>query len=48
MLGQIAKNPPKMKFKKFVKLTDHTYMCEAQATGNGSCVNLQKLAWKNS
>ena len=45
-----------MKFKKFVKLKDHTYACndltnfecEVQATGNGSYVNLQKLPWKNS
>ena len=24
------------------------FECEAQATGNGSYVNLQKLAWKKS
>ena len=37
-----------------MKLTDRTcacngltnFECEAQATGNGSYVNLQKLAWK--
>ena len=48
--------PAKVKVEKFVKLTDHTcacnnltnFECEAQATGNGSYVNLQKLAWKNS
>ena len=53
----MTKNPPKTRFnKKIVKLTDHTcacknltnFECEAQATGNGSYVNLQKLAWKNS
>ena len=26
-LGQIAKNPPKIKSKKIVKVTDHTYSC---------------------
>ena len=39
-----------MRFKKFVKLTNHTcacndltnFECEAQATGNGSYVKLQK------
>ena len=44
-----------MRFKKFVKLLGHTYVCndftsfecEAQATGNGNYVNLQKIAWKN-
>ena len=25
-----------------------SFECEAQAPGNGSYVNLQKLAWKNS
>ena len=45
-----------MGFKKIVKLTDHACVCndltsfesEAQAPGNGSYVNLQKPAWKNS
>jgi hypothetical protein len=48
------KKPAKKRFKKIVKLSDHTcacndltnFECEAQATG--SYVNLQKLAWKNS
>ena len=39
-----------------MKLTDRTcacnnstsFECEAQAPGNESYVNLQKLAWKNS
>ena len=31
-----------MRFKKFVKLTDHTHACNNIAR-NGSCVNLQKL-----
>ena len=46
MLGQIAKKNPKMKFKKFVKLTDHTCAYNDLTnfeTGNGSYVNLQKL-----
>ena len=51
-----CKNPPKMRFQKFVKLTDHTcacndltnFECEGQATGNGSCENFQKLALKIS
>jgi hypothetical protein len=42
--------------KKIVKLMDHTcayngltnFECEAQATGNGSCVNMQNLAWKKT
>jgi hypothetical protein len=50
------KIPPKIRFRKFVKLTDHTYAFknltsfeyEAHAmTRNGTYVNLQKLAWKN-
>ena len=51
-----SKKTAKKGFKKFVKLLDHTFVCndftnfecEGQATGNGSCVNLQKLAIKNS
>ena len=53
--AKLKKNAKKG-FKKFVKLLDHTcvcndftnFECEGQATGNGSYVNLQKLAWKNS
>ena len=53
-LGQIEKNAKKG-FKKFVKLLDHTcvcndftnFECEGQASGNGSYVNLHKLVqWK--
>ena len=55
-LDQIQKKPPKRNFKKFVKLLDYTCVCndftnlecEAQAIGNGTYVNLQKLAMKNS
>ena len=50
-VGSYCKNPPKTRFN-----TDCTcacngltnFECEAQATGNGSYVNLQKLPWKNS
>ena len=51
------KKPAKMQFKKFVKLTSHTCSCndltnfEYQVramTGNGNCVDLLKLVWKNS
>ena len=44
-----------MKFKKFVKLTDHTYACNDLTnfeyvvhamTGNGCYLNLKKLACK--
>jgi hypothetical protein len=46
----------KNKILKIMKLTDRTcacnnstsFECEAQAPGNESYVNLQKLAWKNS
>ena len=41
-LDKMSKNPPKMRFKKFVKLTDHTHACNNIAR-NGSYVNLQKL-----
>ena len=51
-----GQNWPETRFNKFVKSTDHTcacndltsFECEAQATGNGSYLNLQKLAWKTS
>ena len=50
-----CKTPPKIKFQKIVKLTDHTsacndltnFECKAQATGNGRYVNLHNLTWKN-
>ena len=51
-VGPNCKSPPKMRFKKFVKLTDHTcacndltnFECEAQAIGNRSCENFQKIS----
>ena len=54
-VGSYCKKPPKTRFKKFVKSTNHTcacnglrnFECEAQATGNGN-KNLKKLPWKNS
>ena len=48
--------PAKHYIENFVKLTDHSHACndltsfesEAHAmTGNGSYLNMQKLAWKN-
>ena len=54
--GPNVKNMPKIRFKKFVKLTDHTRACNDltnfayvvhEITGNGSYVKLQKLARKN-
>ena len=54
--GPNVKNPPKMWLKKFVKFTDHTCACHDLTNfefegntiaGNGSYVNLQKLAEKN-
>ena len=57
-LGPNVKNPPKMRFKRFVKLTNHTYAYNDftycleyvvyEMTGNGSYLNWQKLVWKNS
>ena len=52
--GPNVKNVPKIRFKKFVKLTDHTRACNDLTnvghamTGNGSYVKLQKLIWKSS
>ena len=54
-VGPNCKNPPKIRFKKFVKLTNHTcacndltnFECEAEATGNGTYVNLKKLVIVN-
>ena len=55
-LGQLEKNPPKTRLKKFVKMTHLTcprnsltnFEYEAHArTGNGSYGNLLKLAYKN-
>ena len=52
-----CKNPPKITFEKFVKLSGHTCVCndltsfeyEVQGmTGNGSYLKMQKLAWRNS
>ena len=51
------KNPPKIGFIKFVKLTRYTYACNSLTnfkyeahgmTGNGNQVNLLKFAWKSS
>ena len=57
-LGQMAKNPPNIRFeKKIVKLTDHNSACNSLTnfeydphamTGNGNYVNLLKLGFKNS
>ena len=56
--GPNGKNPPKIRFEKFVKWMDHTYnyyslnsltMFEFAAlamTRNGNTVNLSKFAWK--
>ena len=55
--GPNVKNVPKIRFKKFVKLTDHTRACRGLTNfayvvhamaGNGSYVKLQKLIWKSS
>jgi hypothetical protein len=52
-VGLNSKNLPKMRFKKFVKLTGYTYAFNSLTnfehvapamTGNGNQVNLQKLA----
>ena len=56
-VGPNGKIPPKMGFKKFVKLTCYIYDCNSLTnfkfeahpiTGNGSWVNFLKFAWKNS
>ena len=52
-----SQNPVKNLIQKFVKPTDHTCACNDLTsfeyevhtmTGNGSYVNLKKLAWQNS
>ena len=54
-VGPIIKNPPKTRFKTFVKLTDHTcasndltnFKCKAQAmTGNGNFGIMLRLSPK--
>ena len=52
-VGPHGKNPPKIKLKKFVKLTDNNYACndltnfEAHVkTGNGNYENPLKIAGK--
>ena len=54
---QITKNPPKMRFIKFVKVNYHTstsnsltnFESEVHAmTGNGNQVTLLKITWQNS
>jgi len=55
-VGPNCKSPPEMRFNKnreidgsYCACNDLTnFECEAQATGNGSCENFQKLAWKIS
>ena len=56
-VGPNNKNPPKIRFIKFVKLTGYTYACNSLTnfesevhamTRNGNQVNLLKLAWQNS
>jgi hypothetical protein len=51
-----SQKPAKVKVEKFVKLTDHTYVCndltsfeyEAHTmTGNGSYLKMLEFAWKN-
>ena len=53
----IAKIPPKIRLKKFVKLFDHTHVCSSltnfeyevnEMTGKGNYVNLLKFARKIS
>ena len=55
--GPNIKNTPKIWFKKFVKLTDHTRACNDftnfayvvhAMTRNGSYMKLKKLIWKGS
>ena len=52
-----GKNPPKIKFKQFVKLINHTYACNSltsfkyevhAVTGNENGANQLKLSSKNS
>ena len=56
-VGLNSKNPPKMRYKKFVKLTGYTYAFNSLThleyedrgmNGNGNQVNLLKLGLKNS
>ena len=51
-----CQKPAKVKVEKFVKLTDHTCVCndltsfeyEAHTmTRNGSCLKMLEFAWKN-
>ena len=55
-VGPNCKNPPKMRFKNFVKLTGYTHSCNSLTNfeyeahilnGNGNYVNLLKLTWKS-
>ena len=55
-VGPDVKNPPKIRFIKIVKLTDHTYACisltifeyKNHSPETEIDVNLLKCAWKNS
>ena len=54
-VGLNVKNPPKFKFEKIVKLTDHANACNSltkfeygELTRNGNYVNLLKLVCENS
>ena len=54
-VGPNVKIPPKSRFEKFVKMTDHTYACnsltnfeEETMTGNGNHVTMLKLTLENS
>ena len=56
-VGPIIKNPPKIRFKTFVKLTDHTcasndltnFKCKAQTmTGNGNFGIMLRLSSKKT
>ena len=55
--GLNSKNPPSLRFFKFVKVTGHTFFCNdltnfkyqmRAMTGNGNFANLFEFAWKNS
>ena len=56
-VGLNRRNPPNLRFLKFVKVTGHTFFCDdltnfkyqvRAMTGNGKFANLFELAWKNS
>ena len=56
-VGLNSKNPPGLRFLKFVKVTGHTFSCNdltnfkyqvRAMTGNGNFANLFEFTWKNS